>query len=141
MAKALYLPEYLRLGVGEVKSCGQYRQSILADALEALIGAIYLDAGLERTRECVLAWYNSCYPDFSSVTPVKDAKSKLQEWLQANKMPLPLYIATASGEAHAQTFHVIVKIDEMNLEAEGESTSRRRAEQIAAEKLLEKIHG
>lgn len=133
----LDLSEGLRLGVGEMKSGGRYRSSILADALEAVIGAIYLDAGLEACRNCVLKWYGERFEDLSTLTAVKDAKSKLQEWLQARKLPLPEYGVEISGAAHAQTFRVKCQVKGFAFVAEGSSTNRRKAEQEAAQRFLE----
>jgi len=84
LAKSLNLSSYLRLGIGEQKSGGQHRQSILADAFEAIIGAVYLDGGIEACRSSVLRWYGEGIESLSRVTPEKDAKSALQEWLQAS---------------------------------------------------------
>ena len=140
LARNLALSECLHLGIGEQKSGGQHRQSILADAFEAVIGAIYLDGGTEACRDCILQWYGDGFESPSKITPVKDAKSALQEWLQAHKMPLPIYEATVEGEAHAQTFHVTCRVDGIEHIAKGTSTSRRRAEQEAAETYLELLH-
>ena len=139
LAKRLALSDYLFLGIGEQKSGGQHRVSILADAFEAVIGAIYLDAGMDISRDCVLRWYGESIESLSEITPEKDAKSVLQEWLQAHKRPLPIYEASVSGEAHAQTFHVTCSVEGLSYKAEGVSTSRRKAEQIAAQIFLELI--
>jgi len=132
LAKHLDLSPCLRLGVGEQKSGGHHRQSILADAFEAVIGAVYLDAGIDVSRQCVLQWYGEGIESLSEATPEKDPKSSLQEWLQAHKLPLPIYDATITGEAHAQTFHVTCRVEGLEYTAEGTSTSRRKAEQEAA---------
>ncbi len=135
----LNIGPYMRLGSGELRSGGQDRPSILADALEAIIGAIYLDAGMEVCRDCVLKWYGERFSDLAELAPEKDPKSALQEWAQAHKLPLPVYQSKASGQAHAQIFHVTCKVNGLEYMAEGSSTSRRKAEQMAAEQFLEKI--
>lgn len=137
LAKDLLIGEHLILGVGESRSGGQYRESILADALEAIIGAIFLDGGFDVARERVLAWYGQRFDDLSQITPQKDAKSRLQEWLQAHKYPLPKYSVKISGKAHAQTFVVCCQVQGLTHVAEGISSSRRRAEQLAAANYLE----
>lgn len=131
----------LRLGIGEYKSGGKSRRSILADTLEAVIGAIYIDAGLEICRRCLLNWYGERVDDLlSTLTPHKDAKSRLQEWLQARKFPLPIYKTKMTGEAHTQTFIVMCSIEGLPHKTKGISTTRRRAEQIAAERFLELLN-
>nr|WP_256385316.1 ribonuclease III [Coxiella endosymbiont of Rhipicephalus microplus] len=109
----LGINDNLRLGVGERKRGGMMRLSILANALEAVVGAIYLDAGLEKCRRCLLDWYGKRVDDLSTLTPKKDPKSRLQEWLQARKLSLPTYEVQVSGEAHAQRCfidaHLLVK--------------------------------
>jgi ribonuclease-3 len=138
-ARDLEVGTYLRLGVGELKSGGQNRDSILADALEAIIGAIFLDGGIEICRSSVLNWYDERFEDLSALKPKKDAKSLLQEWLQARKFPLPHYEATTTGAAHAQTFYVTCQIEGLPHQTKGASTSRRKAEQEAAANYLELI--
>lgn len=139
LAKQLALGDCLNLGMGEKKSGGHERRSILADAVEALIAAIYLDGGWSVCREFVLKIYGDSLYNFSNNVAEKDAKSVLQEWLQANKLPLPIYHATITGPAHAQTFHVICQVDGLPHRAEGTSTNRRNAEQLAAKQFLELI--
>lgn len=139
IARTLTLSDHVRLGSGEQKSGGQFRESILSDALEAVIGAVYLDSDFNQTRQVVLTWYHACYDDLSAVEPTKDAKSRLQEWLQAKKYPLPTYDASVSGEAHQQVFAVRCTVAGLSIETEGVSSSRRKAEQIAAEKFLEQL--
>lgn len=126
----------LQLGISEKKSGGNRRRSILADALEAIVGAIYVDAGLDICRWCVLNWYGERVDDLSKLIPKKDAKSLLQEWLQARKLPLPVYTVKISGEAHAQTFTVSCSIKGLSHKTIGIDTTRRRAEQIAAKRFL-----
>lgn len=118
------------------KSGGKHCCSILADALEAIIGAIYLDGGLEPCRRCVLNWYGKRVDDLSTFTLKKDAKSLLQEWLQARKLSLPIYKVKVTGEAHAQTFRISCYVEGLPYNTEGISTTtRRNAEQIAAKRF------
>lgn len=137
MAKQLELGKYLKLGVGEKKSGGYDRRSILANAFEAVIGAIYLDAGIDGCRRVVLNIYGSDIDVLSEVSSEKDAKSMLQEWLQARKFSLPMYEVTVTGEAHAQTFHVVCRVEGLPHETVGTNSSRRGAEQAAAAAYLE----
>lgn len=137
LAMDLGVNDYLHLGVGEAKSGGKNRHSILADALEAIVGAIYRDGGLAACKECVLRWYGEQVDVLSQLTPKKDPKSRLQEWVQARKMGLPHYQARVTGEAHAQTFIVICEVEGLPHRTEGTGTTRRRAEQMAAERFLE----
>ncbi|QTS83649.1 ribonuclease III [Coxiella endosymbiont of Amblyomma nuttalli] len=136
----LKINENLRLGVGERKSGGKSRRSILAGALEAVIGAIYIDAGLEICQRCLLNWYGERVYDLSKLIPKKDAKSRLQEWLQARKFPLPIYNIKATGKAHAQIFIVMCSVTGLPHKTNGVSTTRRQAEQIAAEHFLELLN-
>ncbi len=143
IARQLDLGPHLVLGPGEMKSGGHRRDSILADALEALIGAIYLDGGLEAARHVAMPWFA---PRIAALPPPnkvgKDAKTRLQEWLQARGKPLPVYSLLAeTGEEHARTFRVRCQLSDPALESEGEAGSRRNAEQAAAGKLLEQIAG
>jgi len=108
--------------------------------LEAIIGAIYLDGGLETVRECILHWYGEKVEDLGQLVPIKDAKSKLQEWLQARRLPLPYYQSSISGEAHALTFKVICTVEGLPHRSEGISSNRRKAEQIAATHYLELLN-
>ncbi len=138
LAKNLKINECLRLGAAELKSGGSERASILSDALEAIIGAIYLDGGIERCAQCVLGWFEQNFEDYTRLVVDKDAKSALQEWTQANKLPLPDYkIVAVLGAAHNQTFQVSCRIEGLEHLTLGEATNRRNAEQQAAEKYLE----
>ncbi|QLE84586.1 MULTISPECIES: ribonuclease III [Shewanella] len=133
------LGDYLKLGPGELKSGGFRRESILADTVEAIIGAIYLDSDIETCRQLVLNWYQS---RLASIKPVnqKDPKTLLQEHLQGFKKPLPVYkVVNITGEAHAQTFTVECKVEELAKPVTGVANSRRKAEQIAAAEVLELI--
>lgn len=139
IAFELGIGDCLQLGVGELKSGGHQRESILAGAFEAVIGAIYCDAGFSVAQSCVLRWYGDLIDRIDDLTDVKDAKTILQEWLQARKIELPTYDFTVTGDAHAQSFHVICRVNGLPYETQGKSTSRRKAEQIAAKLFLEKL--
>lgn len=132
--------DYLRLGIGELKSGGMHRPSILADALEAIIAAVYLDGGMETCRGLVLKWFEKRL-DFISLDKIKkDPKTQLQEYLQARKINLPDYeIVSISGEAHQQVFSVSCIINDLNLTTNGSGVSRRKAEQEAAEMALQQL--
>ncbi len=132
------LGEYLHLGPGELKSGGFRRESILADAVEAIIGAIYLDSDLETIRRLLLNWYATRLAEILPDVNQKDPKTLLQEHLQGLKKPLPDYNVTAiKGEAHEQTFTVECKIEKVNQPVIGVGGSRRKAEQNAAAQMLE----
>jgi ribonuclease-3 len=140
MARALNLGECLNLGSGELKSGGHRRSSILADAFESLIGAIYLDSGFARCQEIVLGWYRERLEALGREGSGKDSKTRLQEWLQARKLALPTYpLLQVSGEAHAQTFLVCCQVESLQLACEASGSSRREAEQEAARKVLSVI--
>lgn len=138
IARALGLGERLTLGPGEMKSGGHRRDSILADAVEAVVAAIYLDAGYERCRQVVLPWFQAAMEALPPPNKVgKDAKTRLQEWLQARQHPLPLYaLLEESGEDHAKMFRVSCTVAHAGVGTEGEASSRRAAEQLAAEAAL-----
>jgi ribonuclease-3 len=139
-AAAMELGELLSLGPGELKSGGFRRESILADALEALCGALYLDGGLESARSAMLPWLEDALPAQELLGELKDPKTRLQELLQARGLPLPRYsIQSVEGELHAQQFRVRCEVEPMAVCAEGEGSSRRRAEQAAAAGVLERI--
>ncbi|MDH5179931.1 MAG: ribonuclease III [Gammaproteobacteria bacterium] len=140
IARELSLGDFLALGSGEMKSGGFRRSSILADAYEALIGAIFLDGGLEAARNFVLKFFTDrlakCDPDSIN----KDPKTRLQEYLQARSLELPDYkVVSITGEAHKQFFKVECHLPLMEKPFLGEGTSRRKAEQMAAENALEKL--
>jgi ribonuclease-3 len=139
-AATAQLGELLVLGPGELKSGGFRRESILADALEALCGALYLDGGLEAARGGILRWLERGLPDEGLLGELKDPKTRLQELLQARGLPLPRYsIDSVEGELHAQLFRVTCEVEPMAARAEGQGSSRRRAEQAAAARVLEQI--
>ncbi|MEO9946110.1 MAG: ribonuclease III [Paraglaciecola sp.] len=143
VAREFELGDLLLLGPGELKSGGFRRDSILADAVEAIIGAIYLEAGMAQCEALVLEWFapriNALDPDAVS----KDDKTRLQEYLQGKKLPLPLYEVTdVKGKSHDQTFYVECSVEGLTQTVLGRGNSRRRAEQQAAKKVLEKLtHG
>ena len=138
IARRLELGERLTLGPGELKSGGFRRDSILADALEAVVAAIYLDAGYEACRGVVLPWFEESLAALPEGRPEKDAKTRLQEWLQGRQHPLPAYeLLGESGSDHDKTFRVRCALSVPELSAEGEGSSRRAAEQQAAEKVLD----
>lgn len=141
LGRSLGLSEYVHLGPGERKSGGKNRDSILADSVEAVIAAIYLDAGLSVVRDCVLRWYRTLFPNFSELEVEKDAKSRLQEWLQARQLPLPVYeVVDITGPSHEQLFTVACYVEGMTQKASAQSTSRRKAEQLAADIFMGKCH-
>jgi len=133
LARALAIGTAIRLGEGEQKSGGADRPSILADALEAVFGAIFLDAGFDAAREVIARVYAKLLADLDPAALSKDPKTRLQEWLQARRVAVPDYVVTdVTGEAHAQTFTVECRIPALSLAAAGTGTSRRAAEQAAA---------
>ena len=141
LARQLSLGNFLRLGEGELKSGGCKRPSILADALEALFGAIWLDAGCEAAGAVISRLYADMLTEITPGQPIKDAKTRLQEWLQGRHLPLPRYSLSATeGQAHAQQFHMACDIEALSLRTEGFGGSRRAAEQMAAERALEELN-
>ena len=138
IARELKLGERLVMGPGEMKTGGHRRDSILADALEALVAAIHLDAGFEACRAAVLPWFSSLIAALPPPNKVgKDAKTRLQEWVQARGKALPIYALLAeSGDDHARMFRVGCTLVEPPIQTEGDGSSRRAAEQQAAEAAL-----
>ena len=140
IARTLQLGERLTLGPGEMKSGGHRRDSILADTVEAVVAAIYLDAGFEACRAHVLPWFEASLSAVPVGKPEKDPKTRLQEWLQARQKPLPAYeLVSESGDDHAKHFHVRCNVADPKVTTEGEGSSRRAAEQQAAEAALKDI--
>lgn len=138
IAQGLGLGEQLRLGEGELKSGGFRRPSILADGLEALFGAVFLDGGFDKARETVLRLFEPYLSNLDPQHSGKDAKTTLQEFLQGRRLALPQYLLRATrGEAHAQEFEVECLIPELGITAIGRGTSRRSAEQEAAKRAFE----
>lgn len=139
-ALALGLPEVLRLSEGEARGGGAQRPSILADAVEALIGAAYLDGGFEPAVALVRQLFGELIAGTEADSWSKDAKTELQEWLQARKLPVPAYrIVATRGQAHAQTFEVECAVSALALTERGEGRSRRSAEQEAARRMLARL--
>lgn len=142
IARTLDLGAHLTLGPGELKTGGHRRDSILADAFEALVAAIYFDVGFEGCRTAVMPWFEASIAALPPPNKLgKDAKTRLQEWLQARQKPLPAYtLLTESGDDHAKMFRVACTLGEPPLTGEGEGNSRRAAEQLAAEAVLAQLH-
>ena len=138
IAAGIDLGSQVLLGDGELKSGGQRRGTILADALEALVGAIYLDRGLDTVREVVLRLFEEPMRALPSASELKDAKTRLQEWLQGRGHPLPTYtVLEVAGDPHEQRFTVRCDVADLALCAVAEGSSRRRAEQEAALRVLD----
>ncbi len=137
LARQLNLGEHLLLGPGELRSGGQQRESILSCAMEAIIGAIYLDGGFVAAQNRIMHWYQDKLSKLLSAAEHKDPKTVLQEFLQAKRLPLPVYsVDKITGEAHQQTFYVKCHIEGVAQTSVGQGTSRRRAEQDAAQSML-----
>ncbi|UHD15818.1 ribonuclease III [Thiocapsa bogorovii] len=140
LARGLDLGGYLNLGAGELRTGGHARDSILADAFEALWGAVYLDAGFTSTRDLVLRLFATRLSQTSASQAGKDPKTQLQEWLQAQRRPLPEYTVVATGgDQHAQTFVVSCVLPDADLGTRAEGGTRRGAEQAAAHAMLEQL--
>lgn len=136
----LGIGEHLILGSGEKKTGGRRRASILADAVEAIFGAVYLDAGFDAARQLILRTYDKRITELPEGAELRDPKSKLQEYLQGRQIPLPEYqMEQVSGKAHSQSFEVSCTIDEFKLKTTGTGTTRRDAEQDAAAAMLAEI--
>lgn len=141
VALALALPEAMRLSEGEARGGGATRPSILADAVEALIGAVSIDGGFEAAQALVDRLFGETIASTSTTDSWrKDAKTELQEWLQARHVPVPAYrISATLGQAHAQTFEVECDVPSLQWRATGVGRSRRQAEQASAQRLLDRI--
>ncbi|ODU10729.1 MAG: ribonuclease III [Rubrivivax sp. SCN 71-131] len=140
LALQLGLPERLRLSEGELRGGGTLRPSILADALEAVIGAVFLDGGYEAARQLVQRLLGELIEGTEVQSWSKDAKTELQEWLQARRIAVPAYrIVATRGQAHAQTFEVECAVAALGVAERGEGRSRRSAEQAAARRMLERL--
>ena len=138
LAAELGLGEHLILGSGELKTGGNRRASILADALEAIFGAVFLDRGFDAAKDVIDRAYADRYRELPDVGDLRDPKTRLQEWLQGRKMALPEYELTrVSGKDHEQHFIVTCTVAEKSAATHGESTTRRKAEQKAAQKMTE----
>jgi ribonuclease-3 len=140
LAQTLELGKLIRFGEGELKSGGDKRPSILADALEAVIGAIYLDAGFEQAEKTVENLFIPSLGELNTHALGKDPKTLLQEYLQSRKLALPRYAVVATrGEAHQQQFQVECVISRPEIRTLGEGASRRSAEQHAARQAYEQL--
>ncbi len=141
VALQLALPEVVKLGDGEARGGGAQRASILADALEALIGATFLDGGFDAARTVVKGLFGEIIETTDVASWSKDAKTELQEWLQARRLPVPTYrISATRGQAHAQTFEVECVVPALSLVEGGVGRSRRVAEQEAARRMLDALN-
>ena len=140
IAASIGLGDELQLGSGELKTGGFRRQSILADALEAVCGALFLDGGLEAAEKVILRLFEARIAALPAPETLKDAKTRLQEYLQSRGYSLPRYtVDRIEGEAHAQTFHIVCEVTDLKRCSEGSGSSRRRAEQEAAAKILQEL--
>ncbi|HEY1458755.1 MAG TPA: ribonuclease III [Casimicrobiaceae bacterium] len=138
LALKLDVGPHVRLGEGEIRSGGSARASILADALEALFGAVFVDAGFEAAYAAIERVYASELVALDPAAFAKDPKTRLQEWLQARRLPVPEYaIVAVNGEAHLQSFDVVCRIPGLGIEAPGSGPNRRAAEQAAATRAYE----
>ncbi len=139
IAQSLQIGAFLQLGAGERKSGGHHRDSIMSDALEAVLGAIYLDGGYMACRECILGLFAGKLGSLADATILKDPKTRLQEFLQAQHKDLPVYsVLQVSGQSHAQTFRIECSVEGAE-PCTGEGGSRRQAEQAAAEGMLAQL--
>jgi ribonuclease III len=140
MARDLRLGEALKLGPGELKSGGAQRESILADAMEALVSALYLDGGLDLCSAKLAQWLGPRLTGVPTAEAAKDAKTRLQEWLQAAKQPLPVYsVASISGSDHQQFFTIMCQVARLPHPVIGTGASRKEAEQVAATLALQQL--
>ncbi len=140
LARRFELGDYIALGQGELKSGGFRRESILADCVEAIIGAMSLDSNLAVTTQIVRQWYQPLLLEIKPGENQKDAKTRLQEYLQGRRLPLPAYHVTdIKGEAHCQSFTVECNVPNLEGTFIGKGSSRRKAEQAAAEQILIKL--
>jgi len=140
VALALHVPDALRMSEGEARGGGAARPSILADAVEALVGAVSIDGGFDAAQAVVDRLFGETIASTTTDSWRKDAKTELQEWLQARHVPVPSYrIAATHGQAHAQTFEVECEVPSLQWSATGEGKSRRQAEQSSARRLLDRI--
>ncbi len=137
VGKRTGIGERVRLGSGELRSGGFRRPSILGDAFEAVLGFIYLDGGMDAVRDVIERLWSARVAAIRESPPEKDPKTRLQEWLQGRSLGLPEYLEeSVRGEPHARTFTVLCRVAQSEIEARGVGSSRRRAEQLAAEQVL-----
>ncbi len=140
VARQLDLGDYIHLGGGELKSGGFRRESILSDALEALIGAIYLDSDYAQAEATVLHLYQKQLQNVDASTNLRDPKTRLQEYLQANRNSLPSYqVEQVTGKSHDQIFCMSCELTDLDMQSSGKGSSRKKAEQQAAKKILDKL--
>lgn len=140
VARQIELGDFIHLGGGELKSGGFRRASILSDALEALIGAIYLDSDYAQTEAAVLHLYREQLQNVDAGANLRDPKTRLQEYLQANKNSLPSYqVEQITGKSHDQVFTVKCQLADLDMQSSGKGSSRKKAEQQAAQKILSKL--
>ena len=140
VAIGIGLGDHIHLGGGELKSGGYRRASILSDALEAIIGAVYLDSDYEQTETTVLHLFESRLQGIDKSANLRDPKTQLQEYLQAHKKNLPRYrVEQTSGKSHDQVFTVSCKVSDLDLQTKGKGSSRKKAEQQAARKVLDQL--
>jgi len=141
IANKLKLGDVIKLGSGELKSGGFRRPSILADAVESILGSVYCDGGFQPARDLIIRLYTDRLASPTDLQSLKDPKTQLQELLQARRYSLPDYQVTdITGQAHAQIFHVRCTIEKIKIEVNGEGKSRRKAEQVAAEKAIKLVN-
>lgn len=142
VASSINLGQQIKLGEGELKAGGFRRASILADAFEALLGAIFIDGGYAACREIVLRLFDPLIVALPEAEALKDPKTRLQEWLQARGRPLPEYALVAEeGADHAKNFHVACRLSDSDRAVEASGRSRRKAEQSAAAEMLDMLQG
>lgn len=140
IAREFDIGAYLQLGQGELKTGGTQRESILANSIEAIIGAIFLDSDIQKAEDIILRWYRERLKQVSPGDQQKDPKTRLQEYMQGRQLPLPFYLLIeVRGEAHDQEFTVHCQVSGLEQPMVGKGTSRRKAEQEAAEKTLKKL--
>lgn len=137
IGRDFHLGEHLILGPGELKSGGHRRESILEDAIEAIIGAVYIDSNITQCKQLILKWFDKRLNAIKPGHEQKDPKTRLQEYLQGRKIPLPVYdVVDTSGQSHNQQFTVSCVTEVVNIEIVAKGTSRRKAEQAAAQQVL-----
>lgn len=141
LARAIDLGAYLQMGTGESRSGGRSRGSILADALEAVFGAVYLDGGFDAAKQLIMRSYQYLLDTLTTDAEQKDPKTRLQEMLQAAQHPLPEYtVERVEGQQHNQQFYVVCRVDAFDAVTRGHGISRRVAEQQSAERMLQKLN-
>ena len=140
IARELKLGDVIKLGSGEMKSGGHRRSSILADAVESILGAVYCDLGFDACRDLILRLYTQKLQNIPDAQSLKDPKTRLQELLQSRRIPIPVYeVLKVTGKAHDQLFRVECRIDMLDCVTTAEGGSRRKAEQLAAEKAIAQV--